>query len=147
MPTIEGGLDFQMNLAVAMDGYPGHEHSLPIMPLFKDAVELYAKSGITYAPTLLVSHGGPWSENYFYEKYDIHDMPKVRRFVPRRDRQPRRAAALDFRENRVRLCRIAEGAKKIVEAGDAVDLGATARWTARATTGTLGDGGGRDEAA
>ncbi|HSB53478.1 MAG TPA: amidohydrolase family protein, partial [Gemmatimonadales bacterium] len=123
MPTIEGGLDFKMNLTVAMDGYPGHEHSLPIMPLFNDAVQLYARSGITYTPTLLVSYGGPWSENYFYEKYDIHDMPKVRRFIPHSEIDNRAERRPWFRENQFVFARIAEGAKKIVEAGGHVGLG------------------------
>lgn len=79
MPTTEGGLDFKMNMTIAMDGSPGHEHSLPLMPLDQDGVELFAKSGITYTPALRVSYGGPWSDNHFYEHYDIHDM---RRFIP-----------------------------------------------------------------
>ncbi len=123
MPTIEGGLDFKMNLTAAMDGYPGHEHSLPIMPLFNDAVQLYARSGITYTPTLLVSYGGPWTENYFYEKYDIHDMPKVRRFIPHAEIDNRAERRPWFRENQYVFARIAEGAKKIVEAGGRVGLG------------------------
>lgn len=123
MPTIEGGLDFKMNLTVAMDGYPGHEHSLPLMPLFNDVVELYAKSGITYTPTLLVSYGGPFSENYFYEKYDIHDMPKVKRFFPHSEIDNRAERRPWFRENQYVFSRIAEGARKIVEAGGKVGLG------------------------
>ena len=55
MPTTEGGLDFKMNLTEVLDGYPGHEHSYPIMPLYQDEVQLIAQSGITYTPTLLVS--------------------------------------------------------------------------------------------
>ncbi len=47
MPTIEGGLDFKMNLTVMLDGYSGSEHSYPIMPLYSDAVQLAAQSGIT----------------------------------------------------------------------------------------------------
>src|SRR3989442_14311975 len=82
MPTTEGGLDFKMNLTEALDGYPGHEHSYPIMPLYSDDVQLIAQSGITYTPTLLVSYGGPVRENYFYERYGIHDNPKIRRFIP-----------------------------------------------------------------
>jgi hypothetical protein len=123
MPTTEGGLDFKMNMTIAMDGYPGHEHSLPITPLFKDVVELFAKSGITYTPTLLVSYGGPWSENYFYERYDIMGMPKVKRFFPydaiaaRAERRPW------FRENQYVFPRIAASAKAIVEAGGRVGLG------------------------
>ncbi|HWA59540.1 MAG TPA: amidohydrolase family protein [Gemmatimonadales bacterium] len=123
MPTIEGGLDFKMNLTVAMDGYPGHEHALPIMPIFDDAVQLYARSGITYTPTLLVSYGGPFSENYFYEKYDIHDMPKVRRFFPHSEIDNRAERRPWFRDNQYVFARIAEGAKKIVEAGGRVGLG------------------------
>ena len=38
MPTIEGGLDFKMNLTEAMDGYAGSEHTLPIAPLYKDVL-------------------------------------------------------------------------------------------------------------
>jgi Tol biopolymer transport system component len=123
MPTTEGGLDFKMNLTFAMDGYPGHEHALPLMPIFDDVVELYARSGITYTPTLLVSYGGPFSENHFYETYDIHDMPKVQRFFPHAEIDNRAERRPWFRRNQYVFERIAEGAKKIVEAGGRVGLG------------------------
>jgi len=123
MPTTEGGLDFKMNLTFALDGYPGHEHALPIMPLYKDVVELYAKSGITWTPTLLVSYGGPFSENYFYEHYDIHDMPKVRRFFPHSEIDGRAERRPWFRDNQYVFTRIAEGARKVVEAGGKIGLG------------------------
>jgi hypothetical protein len=112
-----------MNLTIAMDGYPGHEHALPIMPLYQDVVELYAKSGITYTPTLLVSYGGPFSENYFYETYDIHDIPKVRRFFPHSEIDERAERRPWFRANQFVFQRIAEGAKQVVEAGGRVGLG------------------------
>ena len=123
MPTTEGGLDFKMNLTIAMDGYPGHEHSLPITPLSKDVVEVFAKSGITYTPTLLVSYGGPWSENYFYERFDIMQNPKVRRFVPYDEIAIRAERRPWFRENQYIFPKIAAGAKAIVEAGGRVGLG------------------------
>lgn len=123
MPTIEGGLDFKMNLTAAMDGYPGHEHSLPIMPLYRDAIELYARSGIVYTPTLLVSYGGPFSENWFYERHDIHDMPKVRRFIPHAEIDARAERRPWFRDNQYVFARIADGARRIVEAGGKVGLG------------------------
>jgi hypothetical protein len=65
-----------------MDGYPGAEHSYPISPLFKDVVQTIAQSGITNTPTLLVNYGGPWTENYWYEHYDIHKDAKLMRFTP-----------------------------------------------------------------
>ncbi len=82
MPTTEGGLDFKIELTHAMDGYPGIEHSLPIAPIFDDVVELFKASQTTNSPTLLVSYGGPFGENYFYTKENVHGDVKLRRFAP-----------------------------------------------------------------
>ena len=83
MPTLEGGLDFKKNLTEAMDGYSGSEHTLPIAPLYKDVLQLYAHSGTTWTPTLIVQYGGPWAENYWYENSDVVNDPKLNRFTPR----------------------------------------------------------------
>ena len=85
MPTLEGGLDFKKNMTEAMDGYSGSEHTLPIAPLYKDAVQLFAQSGTTYTPTLIVEYGGPWAENYWYENTNVIDDPKLSRFTPRHE--------------------------------------------------------------
>jgi hypothetical protein len=82
MPTTEGGLDFKLDLTHAMDGYSGVEHNLPIAPIYDDVVELFKASGTTNTPTLLVSYGGPFGENYFYAKENVHDNAKLRRFMP-----------------------------------------------------------------
>src|SRR5437773_2465344 len=122
MPTIEGGLDIKMDLTAVMDGYPGTEHSYPIMPLYKDAVQLVAQSGVTYTPTLLVSYGGPFSENFFYERYDIHDNPKVQRFVPHEEIDQRAERRPWFRENQYAFPRIAASANAILQAGGFIGL-------------------------
>jgi Tol biopolymer transport system component len=82
MPTTEGGLDFKLELTHAIDGYSGIEHSLPIAPIFDDVVRLFKASQTTNSPTLLVSYGGPFGENYFYTREEVHDNPKLRRFAP-----------------------------------------------------------------
>jgi hypothetical protein len=82
MPTTEGGLDFKLELTHALDGYPGIEHSLPIAPIFRDVVQLFKTSQTTNTPTLLVSYGGPFGENWFYTKENVHDDAKLRRFAP-----------------------------------------------------------------
>ncbi len=82
MPTVEGGIDFKLNMTHAIDGYPGMEHSLPIAPLFDDIVQLYTSTQVTYTPTLLVSYGGPWAENYYYATEEVLDDPKLRLFTP-----------------------------------------------------------------
>jgi hypothetical protein len=82
MPTTEGALDFRYDLTMAMDGYPGQEHALPITPIYKDVATLFAQSGIAYTPTLLVVYGGPWGENYWYTRENVYNDPKLQRFTP-----------------------------------------------------------------
>ncbi len=82
MPTTEGGLDFKLDLTHAIDGYSGIEHALPIAPIYDDVVQLFKASQTTNSPTLLVSYGGPFGENYFYTKERPHDNAKLRRFAP-----------------------------------------------------------------
>jgi Tol biopolymer transport system component len=95
MPTTEGGLDFRLDLTHVMDGYSGVEHALPITPMYHDVVELFKASQTTNTPTLLVSYGGPFGENYFYTHETVHDDPKLRRFMPEEslDRRSRRRGA------------------------------------------------------
>lgn len=85
MPTTEGGLDYVMNMTEAIDGYSGHEHTIPTYPLQSDVIKLLVESQITYTPTLLVSYGGPWLENYWYEHEDLLNEAKLRRFTPWND--------------------------------------------------------------
>ncbi len=82
MPTTEGGLDFKIDMTHAIDGYPGIEHNLPIAPIYSDVVELFKESQTTNTPTLLVSYGGPFGENYFYTTENVHDDAKLNMFVP-----------------------------------------------------------------
>jgi Tol biopolymer transport system component len=82
MPTTEGGLDFRLDLTHVMDGYSGVEHALPVAPLYSDVVELFKAAQTTNSPTLLVSYGGPFGENYFYTSENVHDDAKLRRFAP-----------------------------------------------------------------
>lgn len=82
MPTTEGGLDFKLNMTQLIDGYPGHEHSIPIHPLYNDVIKTIADSKMAVTPTLLVAYGGPWAENYFYTTESPLDDPKLNRFTP-----------------------------------------------------------------
>ena len=123
-PTLEGGLDFKKNMTEAMDGYAGIEHTLPIAPMYKDAVQLFAKSGTTWTPTLLVEYGGPWAENWWYEHYDILSDAKLTHFTPFSELE-RRALRRPgwFRDSEYSFKLFAEQAKKVVEAGGRVGLG------------------------
>ena len=82
MPTTEGGLDFKLNMTQLLDGYPGHEHSLPIYPIYQDVVKTIADSKMAVTPTLLVAYGGPWAENYYYSTEDVWGDKKLQYFTP-----------------------------------------------------------------
>ncbi|MBC7893926.1 MAG: PD40 domain-containing protein, partial [Cytophagaceae bacterium] len=81
MPTTEGGLDYKMNITEAIDGYSGHEHTIPTFPLQADVIRFLAESKMVYTPTILVAYGGPWAENYWYETEDLLGNEKLKRFT------------------------------------------------------------------
>lgn len=82
LATTEGGADDKANLTHAIDGYAGNEHALPVAPLYRDVVQLFAGSGITYTPTLLVAFGGalPVFREHLQER--PQDDPRLRYFFP-----------------------------------------------------------------
>jgi imidazolonepropionase-like amidohydrolase len=123
-PTLEGGLDFKKNMTEAMDGYAGIEHTLPIAPMYKDAIGLFAQSGTTWTPTLLVQYGGPWAENWWYERHDILADPKLARFTPFSELERRGLRRPQwFRESEYSFTLFAEQARKVIAAGGRVGLG------------------------
>jgi Tol biopolymer transport system component/imidazolonepropionase-like amidohydrolase len=117
LPTTEGAEDLNMDLTHMIDGFSGNEHSLPITPIYKDVVQLVAQSKVFYTPTLK-------SLDYFVETTNVHDDPKVRRFIPydivftRTERRNAWYAADQYQFPR----RAAED-KKIIAAGGRVAIG------------------------
>jgi len=85
MPTTEGGLQFMLNMTHTIDGYPGIEHTIPIWPMYDDVIQLFKVTQTTNTPTLLVSYGGPWAENYRYTHENVIGDAKLRRFTPREE--------------------------------------------------------------
>ena len=125
MPTTEGGLDFKANLTQVIDGYPGHEHSFPVFPLYQDVIDLVSFSKTAYTPTLLVAYGGPWTENYFYATERPHDDPKLNKFMPHHnlDSRSRRRNAGWFMEEEYVHVEQSGFAKDLVEAGGRAGVG------------------------
>jgi Tol biopolymer transport system component/imidazolonepropionase-like amidohydrolase len=121
--TAEGGGDLKTDLTMVLDGYTGVEHSLPVVPIYKDVIELEAQAGTTYTPTLIVSYGGEFGQFYWRQRMNIHEDEKVRRFTPHEevDRASRRRPLLLDEEYDFPL--IAQGAKDILNRGGHVALG------------------------
>lgn len=124
MPTTEGGLDFKLNMTNMIDGYPGHEHSIPIYPLYNDVVKTIAATKMAVTPTLLVSYGGPWAENYYYETENPYHDKKLQYFTPYSElAQKTRRRATWFMEEEHVFQKHAKNMKKMVEADGLAGIG------------------------
>ena len=80
----EGGSLFEHNMTMIVDGHTTIEHSLPVARVYDDVKQLWAGAGTAYNPTLIVAYGGPFGENYWYQKTKVWEDPILTRWVPRR---------------------------------------------------------------
>jgi len=79
--TAEGAGYFAGQMTHILDGYTGFEHWIPATPLSRDVVEMMAQSGTSYALTLGVAFGAMQGQFFFRRQMNLHDDPKMRRFV------------------------------------------------------------------
>lgn len=124
LPTTEGALDWKLNMTQMIDGYPGHEHSFPIHPIYNDVVRTTAESKMAVTPTLLVSYGGPWAENYYYATEQPYRDKKLARFTPYAElaSKSRRRSFWSMQEEHV-FYKHARFMKDLVEAGGIAGVG------------------------
>jgi len=124
MPTTEGGLDLKLNLTHVIDGFHGNEHTLPITPLFKDVLQMFAQSGIAETPTLIVNYGGPFGQEYWFENTDVHDNAKLNHFIPHNLIDERTNRRPDwFRKDEYAFPKLAAQMAKLTRAGGLVGVG------------------------
>ncbi|KAF9010988.1 hypothetical protein BDZ89DRAFT_1167612 [Hymenopellis radicata] len=76
----EGGMSFDWDLTYILDGMTTVEHSIPIPVLYDDVLMLYAMSGTGSSPTHLVNYGGAFGEQMIWQKADVPNVEKLRRF-------------------------------------------------------------------
>ena len=124
MPTTEGGLDLKLNLTHVTDGFHGNEHTLPITPLYKDVLQMFAQSGIAETPTLIVNYGGPFGQEYWFENSDVHDNAKLNHFTPHNliDEKTNRRPDW-FRKDEYAFPKLAAQMAKLSRAGGLVGVG------------------------
>ena len=124
MVVPEGGSLLYMNQTHIMDGHTGVEHSLPVPRLYKDTVELFARSKTGYTPTLIVGYGGLSGENYWYQKTNVWENERLLSFTPREVIDPRSRRRLMAADDDFNHILLSKGAKQVVDAGGSVQLGA-----------------------
>lgn len=125
MPTTEGGLNIKLNITNLLDGYPGHEHAIPVYPLYGDLIKTIAQAKMCVTPTLIVSYGGPWAENYFWETENPYHDPKLQALMPYDELagKTRRVKAGWFMPEEQVFPKHAKTMKSLVEAGGLAGIG------------------------
>jgi imidazolonepropionase-like amidohydrolase/Tol biopolymer transport system component len=124
MVVPEGGSTLFHNLTEILDGHTGIEHALPVAPLYKDALTLFARSHTQYTPTLIVGYGGLWGENYWYQHSNVYDNEKLLRFTPRARIDPRARRRMLAPEDDFYHFELAKTVKDVVRMGGKAQLGA-----------------------
>lgn len=81
MAVPEGEGNFYGHLTMILDGHTTVEHNNPVPELHADVIGLLAASGTAYTPTLVVTTGETFGENYWYAQTKPWEHPKVRAYV------------------------------------------------------------------
>jgi len=120
----EGGSTFFWNMSMILDGHTGIEHSIPVSPLYRDVTTLLGKSHTGYTPTLIVSYGGLWGENYWYMASNVWENERLLRFTPREILDSRSRRRMMAKDDDFNYIGNAKAAKAALDAGAQVQLGA-----------------------
>ncbi|MFD2145949.1 amidohydrolase [Mucilaginibacter antarcticus] len=120
----EGGSTFFTNMNMILDGHTGIEHSIPVTPVYKDVISLWNNSKTAYTPTLIVSYGTQFGENYWYERTDVWKDEHLLNFTPRSivDARARRVPKSEYGE--YGHVDVSKAAKAIADGGTKIQLGA-----------------------
>ena len=124
MVVPEGGSLLQHNLSMVVDGHTGIEHSIPVEHIYDDIKQLWSQSDVGYTPTLVVAYGGIWGENYWYDKTDVWNHPRLSKFVPKNQLLPRSMRRVKAPEHHYNHFNNARVAKELQDLGVLVNLGA-----------------------
>ena len=138
MVVPEGGSTYFTNMTQILDGHTGIEHAIPIAPLYKDALMLFARSQTQYTPTLIVGYGGIWGENYWYQHTNVWENEKLLRFTPRKNVEPRARRRMLVGEDDFYHFELARTVKDFVRAGGKAQLGAHGQLQGSARSGSCG---------
>nr|WP_199078542.1 amidohydrolase family protein [Pedobacter sp. ASV19] len=120
----EGGSTFFTNMNMIADGHTGIEHSIPVVPVYKDVKSFWNNTQVGYTPTLIVSYGSQWGENYWYDRTNVWENERLLAFTPRAivDARSRRRTTSEYGD--YGHIDVAKAVKQIADGGTKVNLGA-----------------------
>ena len=120
----EGGSLYHMDMSLVVDGNSSIEHNIPVGEIYDDVVQLMGQTETAYVPTLVVTYGGVRGESYYYQNSNVWEHPILAKHVP-----PRQLEAASVRrqmapEEDYADADAAAVAKKLMDAGVLVTIGA-----------------------
>ncbi|WP_295772834.1 amidohydrolase family protein [uncultured Mucilaginibacter sp.] len=120
----EGGSTFFTNMTMIADGHTGIEHNIPVWPVYKDVKSFWNASKTAYTPTLIVSYGTQFGENYWYDRSEVWKNEHLLSFTPPSivDGRSRRRTTSEYGD--YGHINIARAVKQIADGGTRVNLGA-----------------------
>lgn len=124
MVVPEGGMRFQANMSMLVDGHTTLEHSLPVQHIYGDVKQLWSQVQTAYTPTYIVSYGGMMGEEYWYDRTNVWENERLMRYTPKAlvyPRSVRRPTAPDSEYNHVYVAR---DSKALRDLGVRVNIGA-----------------------
>ncbi len=124
MVVPEGGMRFQHNMSMIVDGHTTIEHSVPVQNVYTDVRQLWSQASTAYTPTFNVAYGGLSGETYWYDRTNVWENPRLMRYSPKAFIYPasiRRSKAPDSEYNHIAVAR---NAKALRDAGVRVNIGA-----------------------
>nr|PZN89220.1 MAG: amidohydrolase [bacterium] len=124
MVVPEGSSTFYWNITHVLDGHTGIEHNIPVAPLYRDVIEVIARSSSGYTPTLIVNFGGLSGEYYWYQHTNVWENERLLRFVPADEVVARSRRRVMAAEDDYFYQEVSRAAKAILDAGGRVQLGA-----------------------
>jgi len=127
LTTTEGALDMKLDMTQIQDGFSGNEHAYSAVPIADDIVQLFARSGVSYTPTLQISNGGMEGQSWFY----LHRSPfgdpaeesKLRHFVPTETLERKMERVHAGQDAQYSFPLVADGAARVQRAGGLVAVG------------------------
>ena len=120
----EGGSTFSTNMNMIADGHTGIEHSIPVAPVYKDVSSFWNNTKVAYTPTLIVSYGSQWGENFWYDRTNVWENERLMAFTPRAiiDQRARRRTTAEYGD--YGHIEVSKAVKQIADGGTKVNLGA-----------------------
>ena len=120
----EGGSTFFHDVTMILDGHTGIEHNLPVAPLYEDVLQVWKATNVGYTPTLVVNYAGLSGEKYWYQHTNVWENRRLSTFVPRSLIDPRARRRLMTSDDDYHYMEVARQAKKLIDQGNLVQIGA-----------------------